>query len=86
MKKLLVVLCLVMSVSAFANIEYSADQDSALSSAEIAQNRACFEEVAKLGCGDPGEDPQHFKSCLRNIHSSLPTNCKKMMTNLYGAK
>lgn len=86
MKKLFVVMSLVMSFGAYADIEYSADQDSKPTIIEINKNRACFEEVAKLGCGDPGEDPKHFKSCLKDIHSSLSTSCKKMMSDLYSVK
>lgn len=51
--------------------------------AEMAKNRGCFEELSKLGCGDPGDDLKQFRSCLHDVYNSLGSECKSMMTNLY---
>lgn len=86
MKLLITVLSLLLSLSVYADIEYSPGDDSVPTTEEISKNRACFEEVASHGCGDPGEDPNHFKSCLKNIHSGLTSHCKTMMSDLYDTK
>lgn len=84
MRTTLLALGLIFTINAHANIEYSPAEVSKATPQEIAQNRACFEELKVQGCGDPGEDVQHFKSCLKNVHSTLSANCQKMMTELYG--
>lgn len=84
MRTTLLALSLLFTITAQANIEYSAAETSKATPQEIAQNRACFEELKVQGCGDPGEDIQHFKSCLKNVHPTLSVYCQKMMTELYG--
>lgn len=84
MRKTLLALSLIFAINAQANIEYSTAEVSKATPQEIAQNRACFEELQVQGCGDPGEDIQQFKSCLKNVHSTLSGSCQKMMTELYG--
>ena len=86
MKKILFAICLLFVMNVSADIEYSADQDSKPTTQEVSRNRACFEEVAKEGCGDPGEDIKHFKSCLSTVSTTLSSDCRKMMTELYGTK
>lgn len=83
MKKFLIAL-MIVSVNAYANIDYSPSGSGKASAEEISRSRACFEELKVQGCGDPGdEDIEHFRSCLKNVIPSLTDNCKKMMTELY---
>lgn len=84
MRTTLLALSLIFAFNAQANIDYSPNEVSKATPQEIAQSRACFEELKVQGCGDPGEDIQQFKSCLKNVHPTLTANCQKMMTELYG--
>lgn len=84
MKNFTLMIGLLFVMNAQADIEYSADQDSRPSTEEISSNRACFEEVARLGCGDPGEDSSHFQTCLKESSPKLTAKCKTMMKELYG--
>lgn len=84
MKKIFFVTCLLLVMNAYADIEYSAAEESQTTTEEVLQSRYCFKEVELQGCGDPGEDPGHFRSCLKNIKSKLTKGCNKMMTELYG--
>lgn len=86
MKNTLAIIGLLFVMNAKADIEYSADQDAKASPQEVSKNRACFQELSAQGCGDPGDDHQQFRSCLNNVHSTLTTECQKMMSNLYGTK
>lgn len=86
MKKILVVMMISFSVNSFANIEYSPREPAKATETEIKRNRACFEELKVQGCGNPGDDIQHFRSCLNNSFELLSSDCKKMMTELYGTR
>lgn len=86
MRNTIMTLSLFISVTAFADIEYSVNEPMKATSQEISRNRACFKELEVQGCGDPAEEPQHFRSCLSNVHSSLTSDCQKMMSELYGTK
>lgn len=86
MKYTFVALSLLFTISANADIEYSPQEPAKATPQEISKNRACFEELKVQGCGDPGDDINHFKSCLNNVHSTLTDNCKRMMTDMYGVK
>lgn len=84
--KVIFMMCLIFSFSmAFATTEHEVANNSP-STQEISKNRACFEEVAQNGCGDPGDDIKQFRSCLNNVFSSLNPDCQKMMSKLYHRK
>ena len=84
MKKLIIPLSMLFIVSAQANIEYDG-VDAQPTTQEVTKNRACFEELAKNGCGDPGEDVKQVRSCLKNVFPTLAVDCKKLMNYLYSA-
>lgn len=84
MKNILVLLSFFFVLNSMADIEYSPDQSSQPTQTEILRNRSCWEELTIHGCGDPGENPKHFLSCLKEVKSSLTDNCKEMMIELYG--
>lgn len=86
MKNTLAIIALLFVMNAKADIEYSTDQNAKATPQEVSKNRACFQELAAQGCGDPGDDHQQFRSCLNNVHSTLTADCQKMMSNLYGKK
>ena len=86
MKNTLAIIGLLLVMNANADIEYSEDQNAKATPQEVSKNRACFQELSAQGCGDPGDDHQQFRSCLNNVHSTLTTDCQKMMSNLYGKK
>ncbi len=86
MKKIFFIMLISISAHSFANIEYSSQEPAKATVTEIKRNRACFEELKVQGCGDPGEDAQHFRSCLNNSFELLSVDCKKMMLELYGTR
>lgn len=86
MKASILMMSFLFCFNAQSNIEYSASENGKATAAEIERSRSCFYEVKTQGCGDPGDDINHFRSCLSNIYPTLTENCKKMMSNLYGTK
>lgn len=84
MKKAISALMMIFVMNTYADIEYSPAEESKATPEEVAQNRACFEELKVQGCGDPGDDVEHFKSCLKNVKPTLSSQCQNMMTELYG--
>lgn len=85
MKKLFITAAMVFAVNALGSIEYDGVRDEPTAQ-EISKNRACFEELARNGCGDPGEDYKQFRSCLSNVFPILSPSCQQMMSRLYGRK
>ena len=83
MKNIILMTGLLLSFQAFADIEYVEDNQAKPTQVEISKNRACFQELERQGCGDPGDDPQQFRSCMSNVYSTLTTDCKALMTKLY---
>lgn len=86
MKNLLLCFGLMLSVNAMADIEFTSEDAAQVSDAQVSKNHACFEELSSQGCGGPGEDHQHFRSCMNNVFPKLSKDCQKMMSNLYGKK
>jgi hypothetical protein len=86
MKSLAIFIVLVSFYNAQASIEYVESEQNRATPQEIATNRACFEELAKNGCGDPGSDLKQFRSCLHDAFPQLSDGCQKMMTGLYKRK
>jgi hypothetical protein len=86
MRNVIIATGMIFVMNVKADIEYSADNQSKATFQEIDKNRSCFQELKLQGCGDPGDDLQQFRSCLNNVYSSLNTDCKKMMSELYGKK
>ena len=84
MKNALLVLGLCFVLHAQASIDAS-DRDRA-SESEVSNSRACFQELEQEGCGDPGVDPQHFRSCMSAAYVRLSKDCQELMTTLYGKK
>jgi hypothetical protein len=85
MKTVFIALSLLFVINAQASIEHDPKQVEATPQ-EISKSRACFEELAQMGCRDSGEDHQEFRACLHNIFPSLTSDCQKMMSRLYGKK
>ena len=84
MKNMLLTMGLLFVINAHADIEYTPEEQSNVSQAEVTKNRACFQELNVQGCGDPGEDPIHFRSCMKNVKDTLSASCRSKMTELYG--
>ncbi|MCM2349374.1 MAG: hypothetical protein NDI69_05080 [Bacteriovoracaceae bacterium] len=84
MKNIVLMIGLLFSLTALADIEYVEDNQAKPTQAEITKNRACFQELITQGCGDPGEDPQQFRSCMSNVYSTLTKDCQTLMSKLYG--
>lgn len=82
MKKILAAMFVVLMTNAYADIEYEGKENNPTPQ-EISKNRACFEELAKQGCGDPGDDVKQFRSCLHNVFPTLGSDCQKLMIKLY---
>lgn len=86
MKKLILLSSLVFALNATASMDFTESKGSKPSSTEINKHRSCFQELSDDGCGDPGEDPKHFRSCLAEVFPRLTSDCQKMMSELYGNK
>lgn len=82
MTKIFILTSMLFMLSAGASIEYDGDIAQPTPQ-EISKNRACFEELIQNGCGDPGEDVNQFRSCLKNVFPSLTEDCKQLMNYLY---
>lgn len=85
MKHLLLTFTMLLAFSVHADIEYSSLESAKATPEEIQQSRSCFQEVAEQGCGEPLDDQEHFRSCVKNVKPRLKSSCQKMMTELYGA-
>lgn len=72
---------LLMMMNSALAAEYKSPTD-----AEIAKNRACFQDLEVQGCGKLDEDSVHFRSCLSNVQDSLDQHCSTMMKRLYGTE
>lgn len=83
MKMMTATICLMFSLWAFADIEYT-PEDKAPTVAEVQNYRACFEEVERAGCKLPKEDQKEFRTCMSQNFTSLSSNCQKMLSKLYG--
>ncbi len=83
MRAILICSFMFYLVNASASIEHTAEANQKPSAAEIVQNRACFEELAKYGCEDPGENLREFRACLHEVFLKLSASCQKMMSDLY---
>lgn len=85
MKRMTLAMVMVVMTSAYATIEYDGN-DGKPTTAELQKSRACFEELSQNGCGDPGDDLKHFRTCMHDSFSKLSTECRSMMTRLYKRK
>lgn len=86
MKSLLIILMMFSLTQVKATTEHLDADNDRPTTEEIKKNRACFEEVSQNGCGDPGEDMKHFRTCLHNVFPTLTQDCRKMMSKLYHRK
>ena len=86
MKKLVIILTLLTSLMAQASIDEATMKSTEATSGEIKTSRSCFKELEILGCRHPREDLDQFRSCMRNVYSSLSPSCQKMVTQLYGRR
>lgn len=84
MKNVMMLLTMTLTLSAFANIEDSPLERSHITPEEVNSARSCFQELVVMGCGDPGEEPVHFRNCLKNVYPSLTPDCARRMRDLYG--
>ena len=82
MKNIILAIGMILALDSFATIEHE-PETSKPTETEIQSNRACFKELKELGCGDPGEDLQRFRSCMNNVYPTLSKSCQKLMTDLY---
>lgn len=86
MKILFLTTLMIFSVSASAGLSYSNGMEGIPDEARLSSARACFEELAVLGCGHPKDDLKHFKSCLENNSESLTPSCQQFSQRLYGPR
>ncbi len=86
MKKLVLILTLLTSLIAQASIDEATMKSTEATAGEIKTSRSCFKELEILGCRHPREDLDQFRSCMKNVYSSLSPACQKMVSQLYGRK
>ncbi|MFP5386708.1 MAG: hypothetical protein ACLGHN_11555 [Bacteriovoracia bacterium] len=82
MKNILLALGMIFALDSFATIE-AEPEPTRPTEKEIQSNRGCFKELETQGCGDPGADIHHFRTCMNNVFPTLSKSCKKLMTDLY---
>jgi hypothetical protein len=83
MKNIILLIAMVSSLCAFADIDESALKQTEPKPGEVESARSCFREYETLGCGHPREDLEHFKSCMENVSSSITPKCQNIMNGLY---
>lgn len=74
---------MLLFTEARGSVEHVEGDDHSPSETELAENRACFRELAKNGCDDPGENPREFRSCMHDVYPKLSESCQKLMSELY---
>jgi hypothetical protein len=77
---------LFISLNVSSSIEFSPLEEGRAKPEEISRSRSCFQEMKMHGCGDPGEDIQHFLTCLPEVRPLLTITCGNLMKELYGSK
>ena len=83
MKSVLTMMFLLFMANVSGSIEYVEGEDAAPTEQELGRNHACFEELSKAGCGEPGENLKEFRACLHEAFPTLNEDCRKMMSHLY---
>jgi len=83
MKNIILFAFFLLAMNSFASIEYTPSEDFQPTPAEIQNNRSCFKELKVLGCSNPGEDIEQFRSCMNNVYASLNKHCRNLMDDLY---
>lgn len=86
MKNFIILAVMFLGFNAFATIEHDASDLFDVTAEEIQNNRSCFAELESNGCGDPGEETKHFRSCMSHVYPKLTPECQKLMTKLYKQK
>jgi hypothetical protein len=71
-------------MNSYADIEHVPAERRVASATKVESSRSCFKELEAQGCGDPGVDMTHFRSCLNDSFSGLSDSCQSMMNRLYG--
>ena len=83
MKKIFLAMSFIFSLSAFASIEAGPLSSDEPTAKEISIARGCFEQLEIEGCGHPRDNHEQFRSCLRNVISTMTITCQKKMLELY---
>ena len=86
MKNFILVMLMVSGLNALASMDASEVETTQPTQQEISRNRACFQELRDNGCGEPTDDPQNYRICINNAFDSLSSDCKAMMSRLYGKR
>lgn len=86
MKKIILVAFLILSTSAFADMEHRTGQGEKPSAKRLSVARGCFDEIDTLGCGHPRDDHDVFIGCLDDKREDLSPNCQSFFERLYGKR
>ncbi len=84
MKLLTLAFFLAVSLDSQANIEASSAIQVEPTASALASSRSCFSELSANGCRHPSEDPEQFRTCLKDVFPTLNDSCQAMMKRLYG--
>ena len=84
MKRFVLCLSLVCSISSFADIDETSAVNIEPKAERVEAARACFSELQTLGCGHPKDDPDQFRTCMSEVYANLDSGCQKIMKRLYG--
>ncbi len=83
MKRLSLILIVMISMVALADMEHRPGQGEPPAALVVNQSRACFLEIQRLGCRHPSEDPAGFPACLDQKLDLLTDPCRTVLAKLY---
>ena len=86
MKRSMLVLVFLFSLSAQADLEHKPGMGSMPQKQKLSVAHACFNEIDHKGCGHPRDDQEFFIGCLDDNKDGLTPSCQTFFQKLYGKK
>lgn len=86
MKHSFVMLALIFSFSATADLEHREGQGASPTEKNLKASRSCFKEILDQGCRHPSEDREIFNNCLADKITTLSSRCQTFFERLYGKR
>lgn len=86
MKRSMLILLILGTLSAHADLEHKPGQGAMPLQQKLTVSHSCFKEIDSLGCGHPRDDQEFFIGCLDDKRDELTPSCQKFFEKLYGKK
>ena len=83
MKTIILLTSLLLSSAVSANQDHESGMEAMPDDTRLQITRACFDQLARLGCGHPNEDREHFVNCARDQITDLDSDCQGLVKKLY---